>query len=304
MTADLHLAVPPNIARKTIDDLKKKFPGVQVRPHQTHVEMDAFFSQEFGKPEQTGDLTLTAYPWALERLAAMDDPGKVFATMPEILPPLRPDLAELGITEANPYYRVVCLVCLVAIVHKDVRPFPASWADFCHEDIRDSFAIPPEETPGPALYTWFQTRLNGEMGRKAALKANKTLLPQDINLGVDNGDFKAGMLLSAFGRTFRHKNARMVWPKEGAFVLPLLAFVKKNAPQEVQDILEMMFSHSFQEFLARDGGFIPVRDDVDFFGEVAEHHCHIQWMGWKEYISMKENYQRQIGADTCQSELP
>ncbi len=300
---DLHLALPPNIARKTIDDLKKDFPHIHIRPHQTHVEMDQFFSHDFGKPEHTADLTLTAYPWALTRLAAMDDPGQVFAPMPGTLPRLRPDLAELGINETSPYYRVVCLVCLVAIVHKDVHPFPTSWADLCHENIQDAVAIPPEETPAPALYTYFQTKLNGDVGRKAALKANKTLLPQDINLGVDAGDFKAGVLLSAFGRTFRHKNARMVWPKEGAFVLPLLAFVKKNAPQEVQDILEMMFTHSFQEFLARDGGFIPIRPDVDLFGEAAQNHCHIQWMGWQDYISMKETYERLIGTDNCQSVL-
>ncbi len=299
MTTDLHLAIPPNIARKTTDDLKKQFPRIHVRPHQTHVEMDKFFSHEFGKPEHTADLTLTAYPWALARLAGMDDPGKVFAPMPETLPKLRSELADFGVSEANPYYRVVCLVCLVPIVHKDVHPFPVSWADLCHENIRDAVAIPPEETPAPALYTYFQTKLNGEMGRKAALQANKTLLPQDINLAVDAGDFKAGVLLSAFGRTFRQKNARMVWPKEGAFVLPLLAFVKKDAPGQAFDILEIIFSHCFQEFLARDGGFIPMRADVDFFGEVAENHCHIKWMGWQDYIAMKEAYHRQVSAETC-----
>ncbi len=295
---DIHLAVPPNIARKTIDDLKKDFPRINIRPHQTHVEMDAFFSKDFGKPEHTADLTLTAYPWALTRLFALDDPGQVFAPMPETLPRLRTELADLGVNEASPCYRVVCLVCLVPIAHKDTRPFPKSWADLCHEDIRDAVAIPPEETPAPALYTYFQTKFNGEAGREAALRTNKSFLPQDINLGVDAGDFKAGMLLSAFGRTFRHKNARMIWPAEGAFVLPLLVFLKKDAPDEVLDILNIFFSRSFQEFLAKDGGFIPIRPDVDLCGEVADNHCHIQWMGWQDYITMREQYYRQIGVET------
>ncbi len=290
---DLHLAVPPNIARKTIDDLKKKFHRVHIRPHQTHVEMDAFFANEFGKPEQTADLTLTAYPSALTKLYAMKDPEQVFAPMPSTLPPLRSDLANLGLTATSPYYRMVCLVCLVPIIHKDIHPVPTSWTDLCHENIRDAVAIPPEETPVPPLYTYFQTRLNGDKGREAALRANKILLPQDINLAVDAGDFKAGILLSPFGRTFRHKNARMIWPKEGAFVLPLLAFIKKNTPQEALDVLEVIFSHSFQEFLARDGGFIPMRADVDLFGEIAKNHCHIQWMGWQDYTVMKEKYHRQ-----------
>ncbi|PID45795.1 MAG: hypothetical protein CR981_00190 [Proteobacteria bacterium] len=292
---DLHLAIPPNIARKTIDDLQRKYPGIQIRPHQTHKEMAAFFSQDFGKAEHTADLTLTAYPTALTRLYAMDDPGQIFAPLPTTLPALRPDLAELGINETNPYYRVACLVCLVAIVHKDVRPFPKSWADLCHEEIRCAMAIPPEETPAPALYTYFQSKLNGDSGREAARQADKTLLPLDINQGVDAGDFKAGMLLSAFARTFRHNNAHMVWPAEGAFALPLLAFLKKDAPREASDILNTVFSHSFQEFLAKDGGFIPIRSDVAFFGEVADNNCHILWMGWHDYTCMQQEYNRQIG---------
>ncbi len=294
---DIHLAIPPNIARKTTDDLQKAFPKIHIRPHQTHIEMDSFFSQDFGKEEHTADLTLTAYPAALTRLYSMGDPGKVFAPMPTALPTLRPELAELGINETSPYYRVVCLVCLVAIAHKDTRPFPASWADLCHEDIRDAMAIPPEETPAPAIYNYFQSKLNGDAGREAARLADKTLLPLDINQKVDAGDFKAGMLLSAFARTFRQNNARMVWPAEGAFVLPLLAFLKKDAPQEAIDILDTVFSHSFQEFLAKDGGFIPIRSDIQNFGEVAENNCHIQWMGWQDYACMQQEYNRQIRSE-------
>ncbi len=285
---DLHLAIPPNIARKTADDLRKIFPQLDIRPHQTHAEMDNFFCHEFGKPEQTADLTLTAYPWALSRLVAMDDPGQVFAPMPQTLPALRSDLAELGLVEINPYYRVVCLVCFVFIVHKNVSPFPLSWADLCQENIRDAVAVPPEDTPAPALYSYFQNKLNGCKGREAALRANKTLLPQEINLAVDAGKFKAGVLLSAFGRIFRHGNARMVWPKEGALVLPLMAFIKKDAPQEALDVLHTLFSPSFQQFLAGNGDFVPVHANVDLSREVAENHCHIQWMGWRDYISLKK----------------
>ncbi len=282
---DVQLAVPPNIARGAMEALKSRFPGISIRPRQTHAEMDSFFLHDFGKPEHTADLTLTAYPAALASLAAMEVPEEVFNPMPDTLPPLRSELAAFGLTEINPYYRVGCMVCFVPIVHKDVRPFPESWADLCREDIRDAVVLPPEVTPAPALYSYFQNKLNGEKGREAALRATKRLLPQEINLAVDAGDFKAGVLLSAFGRAFRYKNASMVWPREGALSLPLLVFVKKDAPEETFDVLETIFSQPFQEFLARDGGFISIRSDVDFFGEVAENHCHIQWMGWQDYIT-------------------
>ncbi len=285
---DLHLAVPPNIARKTADDLRKNFPQLDIRPHQTHAEMDDFFRREFGKPEQTADLTLTAYPWALSRLVAMDDPGQVFAPMPRTLPALRSDLAELGLAEINPYYRVTSLVCFVFIAHKDVSPFPLSWADLCEEDICDAVAVPPEATPAFALYSYFQNKFNGRKGQEAAQRANTSLLPQEINLAVDAGKFKAGVLLSAFGRMFRHGNARTVWPKEGALALPLLAFIKKDVPQEVLNVLHTLFSPSFQHVLAGNGGLVPVHADVDFPSEVTENNCHIEWMGWEDFTTLKK----------------
>ena len=282
---DIHLAIPPNIVRKTTDDLKKKFPGVSIRPHQTHLEMDDFFVKEFGKEEKTADLTLSAYPASLVGLREAGEKS-IFAAMPETLPPMRSALAKVGLSEDNSFFKVVAVVTLVIIAHKDTQPFPESWADLCHENINSKVVIPPEETPAPALYAYYMEKFCGEQGKKAALKVHKKMLPQDINTSVDAGQYKAGMVFPAFARTFRQGNAAMVWPKEGALTLPLLAFLKKDAPGQAIEILDYIFDTQYQSFLAQSGLFCSVREDVEFFEEMILNNCRLNWMGWLDYCAM------------------
>ncbi len=282
---DIQLAIPPNIVRKTTGDLKAMFPGIVVRPHQTHPEMEAFFADEFGKEDKTAHLTLTAYPSALARLAESGG-DSVFAETPAGLPPMRPELARAGLREENLFYRVVAAITLVIVSNKRTRPFPEGWADLCHEDIRDRVVIPPEETPAPALYAYYMEKFMGPRGAEAASRVRKKMLPQDINNAVDTGQYMAGMVFPAFARTFRHGNAAMVWPKEGALTLPLLAFLKKDAPEQAREILKYILGKEYQSFLAGNGLFCSVRDDVDFFEEMIENQCRINWMGWPDYRGM------------------
>ena len=155
---DIHLAVPPNILRKTADDLKVKFPDITIRPHQTHSEMEAFFAQDFGDPEKTADLTLAAYPSALANCMAGVE-GGIFQAMPEDLPKLCPYLARAGFTESTPFYRVVAVVTLVFIANRQVEPFPKSWRELCGQSLQDRVVIPPGETPAPALYAYYMGKI-------------------------------------------------------------------------------------------------------------------------------------------------
>lgn len=284
---DIHLAIPPNIVRKTTDDLKQKFPGIRVRPHQTHPEMDAFFSRDFGDPQKTADLTLTAYPSALAH--RRDEPdGGAFQALPNDLPGLSPRLSDTGFTESSPFYKVVAVVTLVIIANKDISPFPRSWKDLCSERLKDRVVIPPEDTPAPALYAYYMEKLYGETGRRAARAAHKKLLPQEINHAVDQGDYAAGMVFPAFARTFRSQGAAMVWPEEGALTLPLLAFLKKDAPDLAKDVLAHVMGHEYQAFLSSSGLFCSVREDVPEFWELKEGENTLNWMGWPDYCALAD----------------
>lgn len=285
--ADIHLAIPPNIVRKTTDDLKQKFPGIRVRPHQTHPEMSDFFANQFGDPEKTADLTLTAYPSALANQIDEAD-GGIFQAMPHGLPPLKQRLEDIGFGEATPYYKVVAVVTLVIIANKEASPFPLSWKDLSSEKLRDRVVIPPKETPAPALYGYYMNKFFGQEGLGASIAAHKTLLPQEINNAVDKGEYAAGMVFPAFARTFRNNGAKMVWPKEGALTLPLLAFLKKGAPDLAKDVLEHVVGTQYQTFLTKSGLFCSVREDVPEFDELKNKENTLNWMGWPNYCGMAD----------------
>ncbi len=284
---DIHLAVPPNILRKTADDLKVKFPDITIRPHQTHSEMEAFFAQDFGDPEKTADLTLAAYPSALANCMAGVE-GGIFQAMPEDLPKLCPYLARAGFTESTPFYRVVAVVTLVFIANRQVEPFPKSWRELCGQSLQDRVVIPPGETPAPALYAYYMEKFFQETGRRAARAAHPTLLPQQINAAVDLGQYAAGMVFPAFARTFRSGNAAMVWPEEGALTLPLLAFLKKDAPGTTKAVLAFVMGHEYQSFLSSSGLFCAIREDVPRFEELKDENNRLNWMGWSDYCAMAQ----------------
>jgi ABC-type Fe3+ transport system substrate-binding protein len=283
MTSTLHLALPPNIARQVLSEIQTAFPGAALHPPQNHDEMADFFQNRFGEPEKTADLTLTAYPSALARAVRYEH---VFATMPPDLPVMRRELMDTGLKEPFPFVRVAAAVTLMIIYHKSVDPSPEGWADLCREDLAGDVVIPPHNTPAPALYAHYLEKLVGEIGKKAAARAHAKLFPQDINKYVDAGVYKAGMVFPAFARTFRLGMAGAVWPKEGAVVIPLLAFLKKGAGKDAVRALHALFSRKNQTIIAENGLFCPVLEKVPLFSEMQHNNSRLLWSGWDDYMAL------------------
>lgn len=285
MPPRLHLAIPPNIARHVISEIQSAFPDASIHPPQTHDEMDAFFKYQFGHPDHTADLTLTAYPSALSRAIETKD---IFAPMPEGLPEMREELLRVGLREPLPFFKVAAVVTMLIIHHESVVPPVEGWADLCRDDLAAGVVIPPHNTPAPMLYAYYMEKLCGEEGRRASALAQAKLFPQDINKTVDEGTYKAGMVFPAFARTFRLGNARAVWPKEGAIAIPLLAFLRKDAPDEAVDVLKIVFSSKIQTIIAENGLFCPVREGIALFSEMAAHDSRLIWSGWEDYIKLAQ----------------
>lgn len=281
----IHLAVPPNIARALTHDLSNFFPEATFRPPMTHDEMDTFFSHRFGLPEETADLTLTAYPGALRR-ALSPEYRDLFAPMPETLPPMRPELADAGLFETDPLFRTVCVVPMMILAAKHLESHITGWGDLTAEELHGHVVIPPPNTPAPALFRLYMESLFGEEGRAAADAVNATQLPQDINRSIDEGTFLAGMAFPAFTRSSRNNATCAIWPKEGAVAIPLVALLRADAPREATGVLAALFSQPVQTRLAEEGLFLPIRKDVPLIREMADNNNRLAWCGWKQHISV------------------
>ncbi len=157
---------------------------------------------------------------------------------------------------------MVAAVTLMIIYHKRVDPPPQGWTDLCREDLAGEVVIPPYNTPAPALYVHCMGSLFGEKGKTAAARAHAKLFPQDINQYVDAGVYKAGMVFPALARTFRLGMARAVWLREGAVVIPLLAFLKHGAGKEAVRALHALFSEKFKPLSRKAGCSAGTRVDL------------------------------------------
>ncbi len=157
---------------------------------------------------------------------------------------------------------MVAAVTLMIIYHKRVDPPPQGWTDLCREDLAGEVVIPPYNTPAPALYVHCMGSLFGEKGKTAAARAHAKLFPQDINQYVDAGVYKAGMVFPALARTFRLGMARAVWLREGAVVIPLLAFLKHGAGKEAVRALHALFRKKFKPLSRKAGCSAGTRVDL------------------------------------------
>lgn len=274
--SDAFLVMPPNILRRAEDIISKKFPEIELRPHHTHAEMDEHFSHYFGKGEFTADLTLSAYPQALAGAAK----SALFADMPSDLPPLRTELAGLGLGEAPAYVKVIGVVPVVMIHNTEVADPPGSWKDLSNQRWWGNVVAPPHDTPLPALFRYYMESNFGSDGASAADALNPELYPLDINKYVDEGLYQVGLVIPAFGRNFRQNSGAMVWPAEGAVAVPLMAFLRKDAAPPAKRLLEYLLSLEFQEFISKDGLICPALQEAPLFPELMENQFRFIWAGW------------------------
>lgn len=274
---DVYLAVAPNILRKTAQDLGRLFPSLELIPPQTHAEMQEFATR-FGQDEIPA-LSVAAYPQFVHNILRLQEQG-LFARMPESLPPMRRELTAIGLGEPSPYLRVVTAVPFVIASRADLAPPITDWADLCREDICHHVAVPPHDTPLPDLFDTVMGATCGEAAQTVMENKNTSYTPLDINKHVDAGTFKAGVTIPAFSKTFRNNGGKMVWPKSGAWVVPIVACIHKNAAPEVYNFLDYMLSMEYQCYVSENGYTVPVIQGVPWFAEMQAADGKLFWPGW------------------------
>lgn len=274
MNNTVYLAVPPNIARHVRAETERRFPELDPAAPDIHREMYDF-AASFGRFDPPA-LTVSAYPQLAVNAAKLSGSGYLALPGPE-LPPLRPELAALGLEPPAPEVRIIGVVPCVLAVRRS-REDIADWADLLAPDLRGRVGTPPPDTPLPYMVAAHMEALGG---RAVDGLLDTRSNPLDINKRVDCGDLDAGVLIPAFGRACRNGGARMVWPRSGALAVPLLACLAGDAPAAAHALLAYLLSGEFQSFLSMSGGIVPVRDGVPPFRELNDASWKLIWPGWE-----------------------
>ena len=274
----IYLALAPNIVRRTTQDIQRLFPDLDLIPPQTHQEMEAF-SETYGSGDIPA-LSICAYPQFFRGVLEHQDKD-VFAPVPDFLPPMRRELTTLGLGEPSPYIRVVAGVPFVIAARKDVDPPITDWKDLCREDVSGRVAVPPDDTPVPRLFDTIMRATYGDEAEGVIAAKDTRFTPLDINKQVDAGQFAAGVSIPDFSRSFRNNGGHMVWPASGAWVVPLIACVRRDAAPRVFDFLNYLLSQEYQQYIAHTGHLVPVVEGVPWFQEMVDGGAGLIWAGWK-----------------------
>lgn len=283
-TGSVYLAIAPNIMRKTSSDLAKMAPDIVPYEAQIHQEM-LDFATNFGSINDIPDLTIGAYPQYVKNALNLADNGKL-AIMPDDLPPMRWELEALGMAEPSSYIRVIGFVPFIIAANRHVNPPITDWADLCRDDICHRVAIPPTDTPLPALFSTMMSAAYGELAATVIANVDTRFSPLDINKQIDAGNFAAGVSLPAFSRTYRENNGQLIWPASGAWPVPLVATLRRNPHPQAIDFLRHLLSLDYQTYLSSTGGIVPVIEDAPWPDDMIEQQGSLQWPGWQSLIAL------------------
>lgn len=278
----IYLVLPPNILRRAREVILRKFPAVQLEAPDTHAEMLAF-SVRFGETPIPG-LTVSAYPPVLLHGAALEKKGALGMPDP-LLPPLREELAALGMTPPLSAFRVVAAVPVVMAASAALSHPLKDWIDLCAPDFPGPIGCPPADTPLPHLAEAVLRDKAGDQVETFLKKLDLDSNPIDLNKRIAAGQLAAALIIPAFARTFRAGSGRMIWPDSGAIAIPLLACLSADAAPVAHDILNWLLSDEFQHVMVSDGAIVPVVSGTPGFDELAENHWNLLWPGWDGILS-------------------
>ncbi|MDR1242391.1 MAG: ABC transporter substrate-binding protein [Deltaproteobacteria bacterium] len=277
MSCTLYLTFPPNVLRGAREKISRRYPGVTILAPEVHEEMYEFAST-FGHRE-IPSLAVTAYPQVLRHIGALSQAGRV-AVLPSGLPPLRGELAALGMAPPLRTFCIVAVVPGIIAVSAGLKSAVCDWADLCSPDFPGFVGCPPKNTPLPYLAANILRRVVGERAENLLARLDTASNPIDINKRLARNELSAALLIPAFARTFRGGGGKMVWPASGALAIPMLACLSASAPPEASEVLAYIMSEEFQEAVSLGGLLAPVRESVRGFEELEANRWNMYWAGW------------------------
>lgn len=293
MSCSVYLTLPPNILRRAREIISTRYPEVEIGIPDIHEKMFTFASS-FANMARAGtmpSLTLTAYPQFFMHAVQLAREGLL--GMPSTsLPPLRRELAALGMEPPCPHLRVVTVVPGVIATAAATTPVPTDWSDLCAPEFPGPIGCPPADTPLPYLAEDVLGSLYGNAVSNLMEKLDTSSNPIDINKRIAANQLTAAFIIPAFARTFREGMGRMVWPASGALAIPLLACLSPDAPPAAHEILALLLSEEFQGGAMKDAVLAPVIDGVTAFDEMEANNWNLYWPGWDCLLRVADTMQK------------
>ncbi|HHU76793.1 MAG TPA: ABC transporter substrate-binding protein [Firmicutes bacterium] len=202
--------------------------------------------------------------------------------------PLRPELQKAGFYDPGGFFHTFVVIPFAMFYNINLLredELPKVWGDLLEERWEKQILMPDDYRMVSKIIRTFMQAHHGE--RFADFERSTVCLgaPIDVVNAVDEGRFPLGITNIAFARISRHKNTRLVWPRDGLFCMPQVMVWNKNASPKLLDIGDFLMSRQVQDYLALQT-FVPAASDAPIPQILADHHFSLRWEGWEQYLDL------------------
>ena len=279
MNEKVLIFVPINIGRNLDNLLRKEISGVEfITPKSPGEELE-HIDAALTNPAETPDVIISLQPKIISSLEIIKSSGH-FEKIQKSEFVVRQEFKD-DFEDAGDYLQPLFLAPLILIVNGEIENPPQGW-----QDLADRFSgrviAPSADTPAATVFNAVMWDMNAE-NKNFCDRLTCSGLPVDVIMSVNSGFFDVGVIPLPFARYNIAKNAKPVYPEEGAMVLPQIALVKKGAGKQAKKTINYLYSANIQRFFSQLGGMVPMRKGIPIPKEVEKKNGKLYWKGWDWY---------------------
>ncbi len=270
--------VPINIGRNLDNLLRKEITGVEFITPKSPGEELTRIKAALAKPASAPDVIISLNPELVKQQGTFAASGE-YERIEPLNFPLRPEFKK-QFSGGGGYLQPLFLAPLIMIANGDLSNPPQGWQDLIKR-FEGRVLAPAADTPAAMLFTAIATKDFG--GGHFAAQLTCSGLPVDVIMSVNSGLFDVGIIPLPFARYNIAKNAKPVYPQEGALVLPQVGLMRCGAGEQAKATIDYLFGANIQRFFSQLGGMVPLRDGIPIPKEIEKNNAKLYWQGWDWY---------------------
>ena len=271
--------VPINIGRNLDNLLRKEISGVEFITPKSPGEEQEHIDTALSNPKDAPDVIISLQPKIISSLGKIKNSGHFEEIQKEAFV-VRQEFNE-GFGNASDFLQPLFLAPLIMIVNGDIENPPQGWQDLA-DRFKGRVIAPSADTPAATVFNAVIRDMSTE-NKSFCDQLTCSGLPVDVIMSVNSGLFDVGIIPLPFARYNIAKNAKSIYPEEGAMVMPQVALVKKGAGEQAKKTIDYLYSANIQRFFSQLGGMIPLREGIPIPKEVEKQEARLYWKGWDWY---------------------
>lgn len=190
--------------------------------------------------------------------------------------------SDLGDLEGNYYIMALnYLVMVVDLTKLDGRDIPKSWGELLNSEFEKEVAIRGKKRK------YCETTLFGiykDYGMEGIIKLSKLVgygghpaeMVKNIGKGVKDSPTISVVPYFYAKLLKNNKNAKIVWPEEGAIISPVTLLVQSEASEKLESVVNYFISDKVRNICKN--AFLP--DPKDYLEYLKENNYKLNWIGW------------------------